>query len=59
MENLVVITFPDAKNTIEALNKLQELDQLGDTIYNYALIRKIGGDQFDLIQHEGVDGDSE
>jgi uncharacterized membrane protein len=58
MENLVIITFPDAKNATGGLNKLQELDLLGDiTLYNYALIRKTGGNQFDLIQHEGADTD--
>jgi uncharacterized membrane protein len=56
MENLVIISFPDAKNATGALSKLQDLDQLGDiTIYNYALIRKTGDNQFDLIQHEGPD----
>jgi uncharacterized membrane protein len=59
MENLLVISFQDAKNAISGLNKLQELDRLGDiTIYNYALIRKTGGNQFDLIQHEGADTES-
>jgi uncharacterized membrane protein len=59
MENLVVISFPDAKTATGGLSKLQDLDQLGDIIiYNYALIRKTGVNQFDLIQHEGADTDA-
>jgi uncharacterized membrane protein len=58
MENLVIISLPDAKNAMGALDKLRELDQLGDIIIdNYALIRKTGRSQFDLIQHEGADMD--
>ncbi|HSZ35442.1 MAG TPA: hypothetical protein VK772_19155, partial [Puia sp.] len=59
MENLIIISFPDAKNASGALGKLQDLDLLGDiNIYNYALIRKTGDNQFDLIQHEGPDTDA-
>ena len=58
MENLVIISLPDAKNAMGALDKLRELDQLGDIIMdNYALIRKTADNQFDLIQHEGTDLD--
>src|SRR5277367_6118885 len=59
MENLIIISFPDAKNATGGLSKLQDLDLLGDiTIYNYALIRKTCDNQFDLIQHEGADTDA-
>jgi uncharacterized membrane protein len=58
MENLVIVRFPDAKNAMGALHKLQDLDVLGDIIIdNYALIRKTGSSQFELIQHEGPDMD--
>jgi len=41
MENLLIITFPDAENALEGLNRLKDLDQLGDiNIYNMAMIRK-------------------
>jgi uncharacterized membrane protein len=58
MENLIVIRFPDGGRAKEALNKLQELDQLGDiAMYNYALIRKSNGKDFEIVQHDGSDLD--
>jgi uncharacterized membrane protein len=56
MENLLIITFRDARNAAGGMKRLQELDQLGDiTIYNYAMIRKTGINQFDIQEHEGAD----
>jgi uncharacterized membrane protein len=56
MENLLVITFPDARNAEGGMTRLKELDQLGDiTIYNYAMIHKTGINQFDIHKHEGDD----
>jgi uncharacterized membrane protein len=56
MEKLIVITFRDAKNATGGLNRLLDLDQLGDiTIYNYAKIHKSGNSQFDLQEHKGPD----
>lgn len=56
MEKLIIITFADAKNATGGLNRLLDLDQLGDiTIYNYAKIRKTGVNQFDLQEHRGPD----
>jgi uncharacterized membrane protein len=57
MENLVVTTFSDAENATEGLNKLNELDQLGDiTIYNLLLIRKTSESQFELLHQQGPAG---
>jgi len=56
MENLLIITFPDAENALEGLNRLKDLDQLGDiNIYNMAMIRKRDNQQFDLLHQEGPD----
>jgi hypothetical protein len=56
MEKLIIITFRDAKNATGGLNRLLDLDQLGDiTIYNYAKIHKTSNNQFDLQEHEGPD----
>jgi len=56
MEKLIIITFRDAKNATGGLNRLLDLDQLGDiTIYNYAKIIKTGASQFDLQEHKGPD----
>src|ERR1700760_1999100 len=56
MEKLIVITFRDVKNATGGLNRLLDLDQLGDiTIYNYAKIQKTGNKQFDLQEHKGPD----
>jgi uncharacterized membrane protein len=56
MEKLIVVTFRDAKNATGGLNRLLDLDQLGDiTIYNYAKIQKTGNKQFDLQEHKGPD----
>ena len=57
MENLVVTTFQDAENATEGLNRLNELDQLGDiTIYNLLLIRKTSESKFELLHQQGPDG---
>jgi uncharacterized membrane protein len=56
MENLVVTTFQTVQDATEGLNRLKELDQLGDiTIYNMALIRKTSESQFGLLHQEGPD----
>ena len=56
MENLVVGTFKNAQDATNGLNKLKELDQLGDiTIYNMAMIRKTSEDHFELLHHDGPD----
>jgi uncharacterized membrane protein len=56
MEKLMIITFRDAKNATGGLNRLLDLDQLGDiTLYNYAKIQKKGNKQFDLQEHKGPD----
>src|ERR1700693_25184 len=56
MEKLIIITFRDAKNATGGLNRLLDLDQLGDiTLYNYAKIQKKGNNQFDLQEHKGPD----
>jgi uncharacterized membrane protein len=59
MENLLIITFSNKTKATEGLNKLRDLDQLGDiTIYNQALIQKTGINQFEIIEHEGPDTDA-
>jgi len=56
MENLIVITFQNAQNATDGLNRLKELDELNDiTIYNIALIRKTAEAQFELLHREGPD----
>ncbi|HET7002268.1 MAG TPA: DUF1269 domain-containing protein [Puia sp.] len=56
MENLLMITFRDARNAAGGLKRLKELDQLGDiTIYNYAMLHKTGVNQFVSEEHEGDD----
>src|SRR5882724_595336 len=56
MENLLIITIPDAENAMGGLNRLKDLDQLGDVnIYNMAMIRKRDNQQFDLLHQEGPD----
>jgi uncharacterized membrane protein len=56
MENLIVITFQNAQNATDGLNRLKELDALNDiTIYNIALIRKTGDAQFELLHRDGPD----
>jgi uncharacterized membrane protein len=56
MENLVFTTFADAKNATDGLEKLKELDQLGDiVIYNLALIKKNADGTYTLLHHEGPD----
>src|SRR5579862_727723 len=56
MENLLIITFADKSKATEGLNRLTDLDQLGDiTIYNLALIKKTGINQYEILDHEGPD----
>jgi uncharacterized membrane protein len=56
MENLLIITFADKSKATEGLNRLTDLDQLGDiTIYNRALIQKTGINQYEILDHEGPD----
>jgi uncharacterized membrane protein len=56
MENLVFTTFQPETQAREGLQKLKELDELGDiTIYNIALLRKNGERDFTLLHHEGPD----
>ena len=56
MENLVFTTFADTKNATDGLEKLKELDQLGDiVIYNLALIKKNADGTYTLLHHEGPD----
>jgi uncharacterized membrane protein len=56
MENLLIVTFGNKIKATEGLNRLMDLDQLGDiTIYNAALIQKTGLNQFEIIEHEGPD----
>jgi len=56
MENLIVVTFQNAQNATDGLNRVKELDELSDiTIYNIALIRKTGESQFELLHRDGPD----
>jgi uncharacterized membrane protein len=56
MENLLIITFGDKSKATEGLNRLTDLDQLGDIIiYNSAIVHKTGNNQFEIIAHEGPD----
>ena len=56
MENLLIITFGNKSKATEGLNRLKDLDQLGDiTIYNRALIQKTGTNQYEILEHEGPD----
>ena len=56
MENLVVISFQNLQKANEAINKLKELDDIGDiVIYNQALIRKDAEGLFTILSHEGPD----
>jgi uncharacterized membrane protein len=56
MENLLIITFGNKSKATEGLNRLTDLDQLGDiTIYNRALIQKTGINQYEILEHEGPD----
>jgi uncharacterized membrane protein len=56
MENLLIITFGNKSKAADGLNRLKDLDQLGDiTIYNQALIQMTGINQFEIIEHEGPD----
>jgi uncharacterized membrane protein len=59
MENLLIITFGSKAKATEGLNRLRDLDQLGDiVIYNEALVQKTGINQFEIIEHEGPDTDA-
>ena len=59
MENLLIITFGNKSKATEGLNRLKDLDQLGDiTIYNRALIQKTGINQYEILEHEGPDTES-
>ena len=52
----MVTTFQNAQAAGDGLNRLKELDQLGDiSIYNMAMIRKTDEKQFELLHHEGPD----
>lgn len=56
MENLVVATFQNEKDANSGLNKLKELDQIGDiTIYNIVMIKKNSLNDFELFYHSGPD----
>ena len=56
MENLLIVTFGDKSKAAEGLNRLKDLDQLGDIIiYNRALIQKTGINQYEILEHEGPD----
>ena len=56
MENLVVMTFQSVQDANAAINKLKELDDIGDiVIYNQVLIRKDSEGLFTIIYHEGPD----
>jgi uncharacterized membrane protein len=59
VENLVVVTFLDLQNANGGLNKLKELDELGDiVIYNMVLLHKTGDNQFEFIDYDGPDTDN-
>src|ERR1700684_3332649 len=56
MENLVVTTFLNIQDATEGLNKIKELDELGEiTIYNILLVRKRSETKFELLYHNGLD----
>jgi uncharacterized membrane protein len=56
MENLLIITFGSRSKAAEGLDRLTDLDQLGDiTIYNCVLVQKTGPNQFEIIEHKGPD----
>ena len=56
MENLLIITFDNRSKATEGLNRLKDLDQLGDIIiYNQALVKNTGVNQFEILEHEGPD----
>jgi uncharacterized membrane protein len=58
MENLVVASFIDPRDANGGLNKLKELDELGDiVIYNMVLIRKTAENHFEFLYNEGPDTD--
>jgi len=58
MENLLIITFDNRSKATEGLNRLTDLDQLGDiTIYNSVLVQKTEANRFEIIEHEGPDTD--
>jgi hypothetical protein len=53
MENLVVASFIDPRDANGGLNKLKELDELGDiVIYNMVLIRKTAENHFEFLYNE-------
>jgi uncharacterized membrane protein len=58
MENLVVAIFSDLQDANGGLNKLKELDELGDIVnYRMVLIHKTGEHQFEFVHYEGPDTD--
>jgi uncharacterized membrane protein len=58
MENLVVAIFGDLQNANGGLNKLKELDELGDiVVYRMVLIHKTKENHFEFIHYEGPDTD--
>jgi uncharacterized membrane protein len=55
MENLVVITFQNVQDAISGLNRLRELDQIGDIVlYNVVLMQK-KDKGYELLYHDGPD----
>ncbi len=51
MENLLIITFDNRSKATEGLNRLKDLDQLGDIIiYNQALVKNTGVNQFEILR---------
>jgi hypothetical protein len=56
MENLIVATFLNIQDATEGLNKIKELDGLGEiTIYNVLMVRKRSETKFELLFHNGLD----
>ena len=58
MKSLVVATFEYLQNANNAIEKLFELDQLGDIVLcDLVLIRKQGENSFEFMYHNGPDAE--
>ncbi|MGZ8524411.1 MAG: DUF1269 domain-containing protein [Chitinophagaceae bacterium] len=58
MTNLIVLSFPNEANAIQASHKLAELESIGDiSIFEKVIIKKGANGEFTYLQTESSDGE--
>src|SRR6476646_7352985 len=57
MANVIVVSFPEETKAMEALQKLNELESLGDiTVYENVLVRKKNNGELEVLNENKDEG---